>query len=368
MRGVWIVVAVAALVLPPFVSAAENANSLEFQQAIEILKTNRDVAKAAALFEKLSGSADRALAARALLYLGEARQKLSTRQAGQAYQRILREFGDQSHVLAEARQRLAALDRVSADRRGLVMRQIWPDAPGNSGNPSADGRLLTFVDWETGDVAVRDLITGDNRRLTQKRAWTISPEYAEWPKISPDGKQVAYSWATSEYGHQLRVVATDSTARTAPRVVLQIPDLNYIIPWAWSPDGKSVLALLSRGDDTNQLVWVSITDGTIRSLKSLEWHWPINVSLSPDGRFLVYDLAVSDELPERDIFVMTADGAREFKLVQHEADDYAPVWTPDGRAVLFASNRAGTVGIWSVPVGDGQPRGPAELVKGDLAG
>jgi Tol biopolymer transport system component len=246
----------------------------------------------------------------------------------------------------------------------MQMRRVWAEAPDNSGNPSADGLFLSFVDWETGDVAVRDLTTGQNRRLTRKGDWTQSPEYAEWPKISPDGKQVIYSWVTPEYGHEIRVVDTDG--KTAPRVVLRNSELHYIIPWAWSPDGKAVVTLLSRGDDTNQLVWVSIADGSTRLLKSLDWRWPMNTSLSSDGRFLVYDLNQSENASQRDVFIMTADGKSESTLVRHPSDDYAPVWAPDGKSVLFASNRTGAVGLWSIPVADGKPAGPAELVKGDL--
>jgi Tol biopolymer transport system component len=246
----------------------------------------------------------------------------------------------------------------------MQMRRVWPEATDNSGNPSADGHLLSFVDWETGDVAVRDLVTGQNRRLTRKGSWTQSPEYAEWPKVSPDGKRVVYSWVTLEYGHEIRVVDTDGKA--PPRVVLRNPELHYIIPWAWSPDGKSIIALLSRGDDTNQLTWVSIANGATRPLKSLDWRWPMNVSLSSDGRFLVYDLNQGENATERDLFVLTADGKSESLLIRHPADDYAPVWAPDGKAVLFASNRSGSVGLWSVPVTDGRPAGPAELLKGDM--
>ena len=259
-----------------------------------------------------------------------------------------------------------ALQLTRAGPADMQMRRVWADAPDNSGNPSADGRLLSFVDWETGDVAVRDLFSGRSRRLTHKPSWNRSPEYAEWPKVSPDGKKVVYSWVAPDYSHELRVVDTDPASKLGPRIVLHNPDLHYIIPWAWSPDGKSVVALLSRGDDTNQLAWISIADGSLRPLKSIEWLSPTNVSVSSDGRFLVYDLNQAPNQAERDIFIMAADGSAESRLVQHESDDYAPVWAPDGHAVLFASNRTGAVGLWSVPVADGRATGPAELVKGDL--
>ena len=248
----------------------------------------------------------------------------------------------------------------------MQMRRVWAEAPDNSGNPSADGRLLSFVDWETGDVALHDLISGKNRRLTHKGSWSDSPEYAEWPKISPDGKRVVYSWVSENYGHTMYVVDTEAAGRASPRAVLQNPDLHYIIPWAWSQDGKSVIAMLSRGDDTNQLVWVSLADGAVRVLKSLGWHWPVNVNLSSDGRFIVYDLNQAQNSTDRDIYVMAADGTQESALVEHPSDDYAPIWTPDGHSVVFASNRTGSVGLWSIPVREGQAAGSPELIKSEM--
>jgi Tol biopolymer transport system component len=366
MRNTGIALAAVVLALGPSIRSASNPSHQQFQQAIDLLQKKDNPAAAAVVFENLSHGPDRDLAAQALLYLGECRERAGRQRAIDTYRRILREFADRPEAAAEARRRIALLESGPSPSAGIVIRKIWALAPDNSGNPSADGRLLTFVDWETGDVAVRDLATGKNRRLTQKGAWRDSPEYAEWPKISADGKKVAYSWATANYGHQLRVVETDGPSGAQPQIVLQNPDLHYIIPWAWSSDDKSVIVLLSRGDDTNQLAWVSVPNGAVRPLKSLEWQSPTSVSLSPDGRFLVYDLPQSNEGPEQDIFIMAADGSREFPLVRHPADDYAPVWTPDGSSVLFASTRTGAVGIWGIPVAEGRPAGPPELLKGGL--
>jgi Tol biopolymer transport system component len=365
MRSGWAVVLVAALLGLLSARAADSPGEAQLRQGIQLLEKGQTAA-AAAVFEKLSRGVDRGLAARALLFLGESRERYGRQQARQVYERLAREFPDRSEA-AEARQRLASLAGAAAELpAAMQLRQVWANAPDNSGNPSPDGRFMTFVDWETGDLAVRDLATGQNRRLTQKGSWMQSREYAEWPKFSPDGKHVAYSWSTAGYGHELRVVEVERAPQTPPRTVLQIPDIHYIIPWAWSPDGQQVLALLSRGDDTNQLVWIALADGALRPLKSLEWRWPVNVSLSPDGRFITYDLTVADNARERDIFLMAADGSQEFTLVRHPADDYAPVWTPDGKSLLFASTRTGTVGVWSLPIAEGQATGAPELVKGDL--
>jgi len=44
----------------------------------------------------------------------------------------------------------------------------------------------------------------------------------------------------------------------------------------------------------------------------------------------------------------------------------APLWSPDGGKVLFASDRTGASGIWAVGVADGKARGAPALVKANM--
>jgi Tol biopolymer transport system component len=60
------------------------------------------------------------------------------------------------------------------------------------------------------------------------------------------------------------------------------------------------------------------------------------------------------------------DGSRETPLVEHPANDLFPIWTPDGKNILFASDRTGTMALWAVPVADGKAQGPADLIKPDI--
>ena len=69
---------------------------------------------------------------------------------------------------------------------------------------------------------------------------------------------------------------------------------------------------------------------------------------------------------EYDIFLLALEGGREIPLVQHPANDAAPDWTPDGKRILFCSNRTGTMGAWLIQVAEGKPQGTPELVKPDL--
>ena len=53
--------------------------------------------------------------------------------------------------------------------KGIVVRQVWSGSDVDvEGAPSPDGRYLSYVDWDTGDLAVYELTTGKKRRLTNK--------------------------------------------------------------------------------------------------------------------------------------------------------------------------------------------------------
>lgn len=120
-------------------------------------------------------------------------------------------------------------------------------------------------------------------------------------------------------------------------------------------------------DNTNEIVLVSVADGAVRSLKKLDWRDPSRVSLSPDGRYLAYDLAAGESVPARDIFLLPLDGGRERTVVQHGANDFQPLWSPDGSRLLFLSDRTGTDALWAVRMAaDGTPQGQAELLAPDV--
>src|SRR5262245_7359449 len=103
--------------------AANRAHEIKLQQAIDLMETKGDLPGAIRLFEEVSQSADRNLAARALLYLGDCRQKEGAAESRKSYERVVRDFGDQRDVAAEAQARLAAVH--SGPSSGIVTRQIW---------------------------------------------------------------------------------------------------------------------------------------------------------------------------------------------------------------------------------------------------
>lgn len=244
---------------------------------------------------------------------------------------------------------------------GIVVRQVWagPDVD-VSGSVSPDGKYLTCVDWQTGDLAVRELPTGKNRHLTNKGSWFESFEFALVSLVSPDGNQVAYSWFNKDFFFDLRLVGFDSSGE---RVVYRNEEVEYVQPTDWSPDGRQILAILTRKDRTNQIALLLLADGSARVLKTLDWRFPGRMRFSPDGRSIAYDFPPDEHSPNGDIFLLATDGSREGRLVAHPANDVSPIWTPDGKRILFASDRGGSFSLWAAQVKDGEQAGPSTLVK-----
>ena len=295
--------------------------------------------------------------------MAECYQKLGDVKSKEIYERIVREYSDQPQALREAQKRLVELDAggKAADTH-VVTRQIWiGDDVNVEGRPSADGKLLTYIDYgstSTGNVAIRDLTTGKNKRLTNA---ALAEGYAYSPVISPDSRHVAYAWF-GEGTSSIRMVGVDGGQ---PREIARMN--QSLSALRWSADGRTLGASLQDfGDHTWRIVLVQVSDGSIRTLKSTEWREPVISEFSPDGRFLLYAIPKVVSTAENGIYAISVDGSSESALARGTADDSGPVWTADGRAVVFLSDRTGTQDLWSVAVADGKPQGEPVLVRSNV--
>jgi Tol biopolymer transport system component len=254
----------------------------------------------------------------------------------------------------------SAQDPVEVDLAGDSMAEVF------FGAISPDARFLTYTDWSTGDLAVRDLETGVTRGLTEKGTWDIVGFAQALQAISPDGRYVAYGWQAMS-SCDLRIVDLEGSE---PRILYRDEAIASVLPQDWSPDGQHILATFVMKDGTDQLVMVSVADGSTRVLKTFDAASGSDAgnitSLSPDGRFVVYDSRSDPESPERDIHVLSVDGSLDRPLVEHAANDYVLGWSPEGNWVLFASDREGTLGAWAIQLQDGRPRGLPKLVRSDI--
>ena len=167
----------------------------------------------------------------AALLLGLALSTLGSERGREDYRRVVEELSEERVSVAEAKARLAALGHPArpAPPSGTAIRRVWA-YPGLNDvmSPSPDGRYLAFQDQRTGDLALRDLATGENRRLTKNKvAWA---RFTREARISPDGQRVAYDWGFPGEGFDLRVVGIDGSQ---PRVVYHHEEVRRAKPYGF---------------------------------------------------------------------------------------------------------------------------------------
>jgi len=254
----------------------------------------------------------------------------------------------------------------------MMVRRVWAGSadPYFMGSPSSNGKYLSFVNWKTGDLAVRELATGTYRQLTNE-GWDKG--FTGYSVFSSDSKQLAYYWWSNEKeAGQLRIVGLDGTG---PRVVHSDEETSIDMPAGWSADGKHILALGTTEDKSSQILLIRVEDGEMRVLKTLRYQglsrYPdtrrkAGMSLSPDGQYVAYTFLPGEDSANHDISVLAVDGSRDIPLVRHVADDFVLGWAPDGRGIVFASDRTGSMDVWAIEVADGKPQGTPHLLKSGI--
>jgi serine/threonine-protein kinase len=222
---------------------------------------------------------------------------------------------------------------------------VWPQAlPG--------GRVL-FTVW------------GQDRG-----AAVLSPDSGQWERVLPAPGFAAALFDTSSPGRtglgRGRLLLVDDTAgvRAAPfdprrpartsTDALVLDDVYSEISvesraWlATSPDGTAVYALGNPA--RTSLVWVA-RDGSVEPFRSEPAAYQ-EVSISPDGARAVVRQSL-------DLWVDDLSRGTHSPLTSGNDSNILPVWSRDGRRILFASNRGGDWDIYSQPA-DGS--GPADVL------
>jgi Tol biopolymer transport system component len=202
--------------------------------------------------------------------------------------------------------------------------------------------------------------------LTNTGGWSATMEGSALNSaLSPDGRQVAYAWSNAKPRRsEVRVLPIEGESE--PRVLPQRTDLHYLEIAAWTPDSRQLLIIHMFEDRTSLLALLSLEDGTLRELRSLGHYYPHKVSLSPDGRFVAFDVGERDGALSRDIVVIAADGNGETRVLPGIADDSGPLWSPDGSQLIFASYRTGARSLWMLPMKGREPAGPPRLIRPEI--
>jgi len=204
------------LVLVPSYLAAQKSQSADvlLGAALHQEEVEGDYEAAIETYKKLLAEYpdNRPLAAQAQFRIGICYEKLGLKEAEKAFRNVVDNYPDQAKTVRMAREKLATLARVKAiaqkGMQNLSIQKAWSGQGVDLfGGISSDGKYLCFTDWDTGDLAIREMATGKNRRITDKGSWLKSQAFAIFSQWSPDGRFLAYGWFNPESGQfELRLV------------------------------------------------------------------------------------------------------------------------------------------------------------------
>jgi Tol biopolymer transport system component len=223
---------------------------------------------------------------------------------------------------------------------------------------SPDGTRVAYRDSRRGinnddEIYVVDIDGSRPRNLTRNSSNDWGPDW------SPDGRLIAFS-----SGLQLSVMRPDGTR------VRRVTDLEAEYP-SWSPDGRSIAFMSAqpdaRGSDPNYDVFV-VDRSESKPRQLTDWPgedgWP---AWSPNGRWIAFSTTHDAHGryvaggPYRDVYVMRPDGTGKRRIVVGLVGA-VPVWSPDGRSIMFAGSRLSRPDVtylWVVrPDGSGLRRLP----------
>jgi len=350
-----------------------------FEKAKFTMETKGDLKGAIELFKEIIKKYpnEREHAAKSQYYIGLCFEKLGqtqSEQAQEAFQKVVENYPEQKETVYMAREKLITLRRIHAfveqDDEEFKIRKIWSDPESDvyigDGAISPDGRYHAFIDWDiSDDLAILEVATGKIIRPTNRESRDPSGGYAMCPIWSPDGKKVVYVWDAGGRPLALRVVGIDGSD---PHLIYKTEEF-WVEPYDWSSDGKHILATLSKNREKTplQIVLISVVDKSVRLLKTLDWNIlgrPLGaMGFSPDGSYIIYPRPSKKDSQKCDLFLISVEKGNEKPLVKHPAEDFFLGWSPDGKWVLFASDRTGTVDAWIIPVKEGNPLGSPELIK-----
>ncbi len=142
--------------------------------------------------------------------------------------------------------------------------------------------------------------------------------------------------------------------KTKEQKLLAGDDSEEINPH-WSPDGKSVAYIRSGAQGG---LYVAAADGSTPPKRIAESYgnnmYGVGISShdwSPDSKWLTF--ARRDSIETTDVWVVKSDGSQKpTNITYFPGDNQRPLWTSDGKYIVFVSSRERTAGsdLWTIPL------------------
>jgi Tol biopolymer transport system component len=194
---------------------------------------------------------------------------------------------------------------------------------------SPDGKTIAFFSSRAGspDIWIVDVATGELRSLTRTESLEINPSF------SPDGRFIAFQ---SDRNGRLEIWVMGADG-SAPRALARTRVMGHFL--RWTRDGSGVV--FRAAGDPARTMRVALTGGEPEPVGDVAGG--AHMSFSPDYS------RIMDVVGHRELFVSRLDGGPPEKVFEFDDPDARidyPVWSPDGKSVLFDRFRPQGGDIW----------------------
>lgn len=212
---------------------------------------------------------------------------------------------------------------------------------------SPDGKYICFTESEGrfSQIYQTDARTGYICRQITNNAQDYSPVY------SPDMQELFFTRLGSPNGSKGASAGIWSYSFTNNYLSSYTQGIN---PQMYK--SKSNLLCTRMSDGRGQIWSVDFVTGVEECIVSDPYRSFSTPSLSPDGNWIVMVgtttlMNGSSPYTNTDIFVCRTDGTQLSQLTYHAADDLSPVWSRDGKHILFISQRGSSsarANVWRI--------------------
>jgi TolB protein len=201
----------------------------------------------------------------------------------------------------------------------------------------------TKIAYVAGPPGAKEVVIADYdgfgaRPLTSNGSINLMPVW------NPDARSLAYLSYKNGYPDLFRAFPFE---RRPEQTLAAFTGLNSAP--AWSPDGRALALTLSK-DGNPEIYVLSLATGVFRRLTR---HAGIDTdpTWAPSGREIAF---VSDRMGRAHIFIMDAEGAniRQLTSAGHHTQ---PRWSPRGDVIAFTT-REGTHDLWAIGPDGANPR------------